>query len=41
MDLLTLVVPSYNEEAVLPTFMKEIQRVINALNDIADQSDKL
>ena len=41
MDLLTLVVPSYNEEAVLSAFMEEIQRVINALNDIADQSDEL
>lgn len=35
MDLLTLVVPSYNEEFTLPLFMEEIQRVIKTLDGVA------
>lgn len=35
MDLLTLVVPCYNEEAALPAFMEEVQSVMKTLKEVA------
>lgn len=34
MNLLSLVVPCYNEESAIPAFMEEVQRVIKTLEDV-------